>query len=57
MVARLAALAGAAAAGLVGAVALTPLVGVVRVIVDEIRRDDFPGATVQVSALDQRRVQ
>ena len=56
-VALLAALAGAAAAGLVGAVALTPLVGVVRVIVDEIRRDDFPGATVQVSALDQRRVQ
>ncbi len=49
-VALLAALAGAAAAGLVGAVVLTPLVGVVRVIVHEIRRDDFPGATVQVSS-------
>ncbi len=46
-VALLAALAGGAAAGLVGAVALTPLVGVVRVIVHQIHRDDFPGATVQ----------
>jgi predicted PurR-regulated permease PerM len=49
-VALLAALAGGAAAGLVGAVALTPLVGVVRVINMEIRREDFPGATVQVTA-------
>jgi predicted PurR-regulated permease PerM len=48
-VALLAALAGGAAGGLVGAVALTPLVGVVRVIVDQIHRDDFPGTTVQTS--------
>ncbi len=48
-VALLAALAGGAAAGLVGAVVLTPLVGVVRVIVHQIHRDDFPGSTVQTS--------
>ena len=42
----LAALAGAAAAGVVGAIVLTPLVGVVKVIRAEYRRDDFPGATV-----------
>jgi predicted PurR-regulated permease PerM len=49
-IALLAALAGGAAAGLVGAVALTPLVGVVRVVLLEIRRDDFPGATVQLGS-------
>lgn len=44
-----AALAGAAAAGVVGAVVLTPLVGVVRVIVADRQRDDFPGRTVVLS--------
>jgi predicted PurR-regulated permease PerM len=44
----LAALAGGAAAGVLGAVLLTPLVGVVRVIRRELRRDDFPGAVVVV---------
>lgn len=53
--ALLTALAGGAAAGLVGAVALTPLVGVVRVILRELPRDDFPGATVDVSQRGQRR--
>ncbi len=43
----LAALAGAAAAGVVGAIVLTPLVGVSRVIRAEYRRDDFPGATTK----------
>jgi putative heme transporter len=45
-VALLGALAGGAAFGVVGAVALTPLVGVVRVVVREMRRPDFPGSTV-----------
>ena len=39
----LAALAGAAAAGIVGAIVLTPLVGVIRVVLDTIHRQDFPG--------------
>lgn len=39
----LAALAGGAAAGVIGAVVLTPLVGVVRVVRAELGRDDFPG--------------
>jgi putative heme transporter len=47
--AMIAALAGAAAAGVVGAVVLTPLVGVVRLVLAEYRRADFPG---RVSALD-----
>ncbi len=42
----LAALAGGAAAGVIGAVVLTPLVGVVRVVLLDRRRPDFPGATV-----------
>ncbi|HEY3484991.1 MAG TPA: AI-2E family transporter, partial [Ilumatobacteraceae bacterium] len=42
----LAALAGGAAAGVIGAVVLTPLVGVVRVVINEMQREDFPGATV-----------
>ena len=46
----LAALAGAAAAGVVGAIVLTPLVGVGRVIRAEYRRDDFPGATSKAMA-------
>lgn len=50
-IALLAALAGGAAAGLVGAVVLTPLVGVVRVIVLEVRRDDFPGTTVPLATV------
>jgi predicted PurR-regulated permease PerM len=41
----LAALAGGAAAGAIGAVLFTPLVGVIRTAVAEMRRDDFPGAT------------
>jgi predicted PurR-regulated permease PerM len=40
----LAALAGSAAAGVLGAILVTPLVGVVRVIREQLRRDDFPGA-------------
>jgi predicted PurR-regulated permease PerM len=49
----LAALAGAAAAGVVGAIVLTPLVGVVKVIRAEYRRDDFPGATVMRPLRDE----
>ena len=41
----LAAVAGGAAAGVVGAVVLTPLVGVLLVIRRELSSDDFPGAT------------
>jgi predicted PurR-regulated permease PerM len=44
----LAALAGGAAAGVLGAVLFTPLVGVVRVIRAELRRDDFPGSNLAV---------
>jgi predicted PurR-regulated permease PerM len=43
----IAALVGGAAAGVIGAVLITPLVGVVRVIRIELARDDFPGATVR----------
>jgi predicted PurR-regulated permease PerM len=43
----IAALVGGAAAGVVGAVVITPLVGVVRVIRSELSRDDFPGTTVR----------
>lgn len=46
----LAALAGGAAAGLLGAVVITPLVGVVRVVRNELRSADFPGATTQATA-------
>lgn len=45
----LAAVAGGAAAGVVGAVVLTPLVGVVGVIRRELSRSDFPGATVPLT--------
>jgi predicted PurR-regulated permease PerM len=41
----LAAVAGGAAAGVVGAIVLTPLVGVILVIRRELASDDFPGAT------------
>jgi predicted PurR-regulated permease PerM len=41
----LTALGGGAAAGLLGAVVLTPLVGVVRVVLNETKRADFPGRT------------
>jgi predicted PurR-regulated permease PerM len=44
----IAALVGGAAAGVVGAVVITPLVGVVRVVRAELARDDFPGTTVRV---------
>jgi putative heme transporter len=50
----LAALAGGAAAGVLGAVLLTPLVGVVRVIRAELQRDDFPGVAVHGQAAVQR---
>jgi len=43
----IAALVGGAAAGVIGAVVITPLVGVVRVVRFELARDDFPGATVR----------
>ena len=48
----LAALAGGAAAGVMGAVVLTPLVGVIRVVIAERNRDDFPGATVPTTPDD-----
>jgi predicted PurR-regulated permease PerM len=41
----IAALVGGAAAGVVGAVVITPLVGVVRVVRSELAREDFPGVT------------
>ena len=44
-----AALVGAAAGGLVGAVMLTPLVGVVSMTVREYRRSDFPGRTASAT--------
>ena len=44
----MAALVGGAAAGVVGAVVVTPLVGVLRVIRAELAREDFPGTTVRV---------
>jgi hypothetical protein len=40
----IAALVGGAAAGVVGAIVLTPLVGVVRVVRAELASDNFPGA-------------
>jgi predicted PurR-regulated permease PerM len=43
------ALVGGAAAGVVGAVVVTPLVGVVRVIRSQLTRDDFPGTTVRAN--------
>lgn len=46
--AMVAALAGAAIAGVVGAIVLTPLVGVVKLVLDEWRRPDFPGRTATV---------
>jgi predicted PurR-regulated permease PerM len=47
----LAAIAGGAAAGVVGAVVLTPLVGVIGVIRRELASDDFPGATMSASGI------
>jgi predicted PurR-regulated permease PerM len=49
----LAAVAGAAAAGVVGAVVLTPLVGVVGVIRRELASDDFPGVTASTARSDR----
>ncbi len=46
--AMVAALVGAAAGGLVGAVVITPLVGVVRLVSTELRRREFPGRQVRV---------
>jgi predicted PurR-regulated permease PerM len=43
-----AALVGAAAAGVIGAIVVTPLVGVVRVVRREMAKEDFPGTTVKV---------
>ena len=49
----LAAVAGAAAAGIVGAIVMTPLVGVVKVLRDVYQREDFPGRVAQqVGVLD-----
>jgi predicted PurR-regulated permease PerM len=45
-VALVAVLAGAAAAGVVGAIVLTPIVAAVRLIVREYRKEDFPGRVV-----------
>lgn len=53
--AMVAALAGAAVAGVVGAIVLTPLVGVVKLVVDEWRRPDFPGRTAAVGSPRARR--
>lgn len=41
----LAALAGGAAAGVLGAIVLTPLVGVIKIVRAELAKPDFPGAT------------
>ena len=49
----LAAVAGGAAAGVVGAVVLTPLVGVIGVIRRELASDDFPGVTVPAARGDR----
>jgi predicted PurR-regulated permease PerM len=43
----LAALAGGAAAGVVGAIVLTPLVGAVKAVAEEVREPDFPTATME----------
>ena len=52
----LAALVGAAAGGLLGAVVLTPLVGVIRLTMIEMRKEDFPGRTVaEVESPHRRR--
>lgn len=54
----IAALVGAAAAGVVGAIVLTPLVGVVRVVRAELASDNFPGAvsdSLRVSRTDSER--
>ncbi len=48
----LGAIAGGTAAGVVGAVILTPLAGVARIMYVEYRRQDFPGNTVQLSSAD-----
>ena len=48
--AMVAALAGAAVAGVVGAIVLTPLVGVVKLVLDDWRRPDFPGRTAAATA-------
>jgi len=39
-------LAGAAAAGVIGAIVLTPVVAAIRLIVLEYRKEDFPGRVV-----------
>ena len=36
-------IAGAAAGGLVGAIVVTPLVGVVKVVIGALRSNEFPG--------------
>lgn len=46
-----AALAGAAAAGVIGAIVVAPLVGVIRVVRSELVREDFPGATVRSNGI------
>jgi putative heme transporter len=48
----LTALAGGAAGGVLGAVVLTPLVGVIRVVVRETHREDFPGRVAPSEAAD-----
>lgn len=54
----LAALSGGAMAGLLGAVVLTPLIGVVHLTVQAARRQDFPGRVAESigAAFDDRRV-
>jgi predicted PurR-regulated permease PerM len=53
----LAAVVGATAAGVVGAMVLTPMVGVLRMMHREIGRDDFPGRTVAAHAGDGSAVE
>jgi putative heme transporter len=49
----LAALGGAAAAGLIGAVVMTPLIGVIKVTREAYQRQDFPGRVAEgVGATD-----
>jgi len=51
----LAALAGAAAGGIVGAIVLTPLVGVIGVIRRDLASDDFPGAVAHATEARHQR--
>jgi predicted PurR-regulated permease PerM len=52
----IAALVGGAAAGVIGAVVITPLVGVIRVIRSELAREDFPGTVVRADLASEEQM-